>query len=295
MYLEGKDLSNSPLTRAGRKLAWRNKWHWTLFNPKTPEELEEGLCERTEALIKLYHSMVESGYNGSIIAAWFDGNGQVHLYDGFHRLAVMKYLGIETKVNVETIWWSKDFDFPLADTLMELPRVGKCTYQPVEDRRVKGFPVDRQDSPARLKYILENLVGETVLDIGCSEGYFSMELAKRGYKVTAADTSPGKVAVTRYLSTLNNLDVECYCGEGEELLKNGSGFDNILYLSIFHNNIHDFGLSKAFMSLRKLKGKAKRVFFEVPDGPREWQWRRLGRMPQTHSGSRCFRRCMLDT
>lgn len=272
MYLRGEDLADSPLTRVGRVLAWRNRWHWTLFNCTSKETLEKGLREREKTLIELYHSIQEKGYDGSIIAVWFDDDGQIHLYDGYHRLTIMKYLGIEVEVNVETVWWSKDFDFPLRSVLEKLPRVGQCTYEPVDDERVKDFPTDRQDSPARLKYFLRNLAGKTVLDIGCSEGYFARELAKRGYEVTAIDSDRGKVAVTRYLSTINNLEVHCELGVGEEFLKKSPGFDNVLYLSVFHNNIWNTGTARAFLLLRHFKGKAKRLFLEVPDGPREQQW-----------------------
>lgn len=296
MYFRGEDLANSPLTKVGRKLAWRNEWHWTLFDPKSPEELESGLREREEVLIELYHSMKETGYNGSIVAVWFDKDGQVHLYDGFHRLAVMKYLGIEADINAETIWSCKDFDFPLVDTLMRLPRVGKCTYEPVDDERVKGFPVDRKDSPARLEYILKNTVGETVLDIGCSEGYFSREMAKRGYKVTAIDSDQGKVAVARYLSIINNLDVDCRLGEGEDFLEYNNGFGNVLYLSVFHNTIFTSGMAKAFLELRRLRGKAKRIFFEVPDGAREPQWAQLSAgKPLFHFKGKEFEALIEDT
>jgi SAM-dependent methyltransferase len=289
MYLRGEELSNSPLTKIGRRFAGKNRWHPDFFGLRNEEDIEDQLRVREKALVDLYHSIKKDGYNGSIIAAWFDRDGQIHLYDGFHRLAVMKYLGIEALVNVETVWWGKDFDFPLRDTLIALPRVGECTYQPVNDERVKDLPVDRQDSPTRLEYILSNLVGSTVLDIGCSEGYFSRELAKRGYKVTAIDTNRDMAAVTRYLSIINNVDVECHTGEGEEFLKRSNGFDNVLYLSVFHNNITNLGLAKAIMLLRKLRCKAKRLFFEVPDGLNEWQWKdRSAGSPLFHFKNREF-------
>lgn len=40
-------------------------------------------------------------------------------------------------------------------------------------------------------------VGERVLDVGCGEGYFARELAKRGAEVTAIDLSPALVAMAR--------------------------------------------------------------------------------------------------
>lgn len=280
MYLRGEDISRSPLTETGRIAARKGKWHFTFFDLKTEEEREQNFRKREAALIELYHNIKRDGYNGSIIAVWFDRDGQIHLYDGFHRLAVMKYLGIEANVNCETIWLCKDFDFPLRNVLVGLPRLGKCTYLPVKDPRVSDFPVDRSDSPHRLEYILRNAVGDTFLDIGCSEGYFSLELAKKGYRVSATDSDRGKAAVTRYLSILNNMDIDVRWGIGEDLAEESAEpYDNILYMSVFHDCVLEHGTALAFHRLRKLRGKAKRLFFEVPQAPEEWQWKNVGGPP----------------
>jgi len=276
MYERGEDLSNSPMTRIGRRASWSGKWHYTCNNPANEMELELALRAREKSLVSVYESIKKDGYNGSIIAAWFDTKGRIHLYDGFHRIAVLHYLKMNPLVNVETIWSCRDYDFPLADTLITLPRVGKCTYLPVNDPRVKDWPADRADSPQRLDYITRNLVGNTVLDIGCSEGYFAIELAKRGFDVTAVDSDAGKVAVTRYLSTLNNVNVKCIKGEGERLLEDGRKYDNIIYMSVFHNNVYSYGTAKAFMLLHKLRGASKRLFFEVPNS-NEPQWIERGK------------------
>ncbi|KKL99789.1 hypothetical protein LCGC14_1810950, partial [marine sediment metagenome] len=73
---------------------------------------------------------------------------------------------------------------------------------------VADFNIWRQDTHARLDLILPHVTGKTVLDVGCSEGYFSRALATRGFKVTALDYDPRRIAITRYLSIINNRDLD---------------------------------------------------------------------------------------
>ena len=137
---------------------------------------------------------------------------------------------------------------------------GRKTYQPV----LEGWEVSRKDSPERLKYIVENLVGKTVLDIGCAEGYFSREIAKLGYKVTAVDNRPNIIEVAKCLT--EGLDVTCYAGDWVDMM---GQFDNVLYLSVFHNEVKKLGIEGTLKKLNILRGRVNRLFFEVPGGIKE--------------------------
>lgn len=272
MYDKGEDISNSPLIQSKEGLHHQNVYQ--------AKDKDAALQKRQQDIISLYHNIKESGYTGSPILAWFDEDGFIHLYDGFTRIAIMSYLNMVDYVNVETNWHGIDGsigkDFPLVETLMNESPTGVMLYQPVDDYRLQGWKVDRPDSPERFEYIKKNLVGNTVLDIGCSEGYFSRELAKAGYKVTAVDKSEGLVAAARYLSIINSLDINYQVGEWEDTLKQKGSFDNILFLSVLHNDMKKVGVEEGLEKLQSFRGKAKRVFFEVPNNTNERQWMKEG-------------------
>lgn len=264
MYNRGEDLTESPFVQWGRQMIKDGKW-W--YSQEKASDIEEHIQSKQQEVISLYHDLKDNGYNGSHIMAWFDNEGRIQTYDGYNRLTIMKYLGMETNVNVDMVPWiitaGRDGEFPLVSVLMSLGPEGKQLYQQVLDVRVKDFPVQRADSSDRLSYILGHIKGETVLDIGCHEGYFSIELAKRGYKVTALDTDPRCLSVTRYLATINGVEVDCRVGTWQGFLE-GKHYDNILFLSVFHHSIREVGGDQAFMHLEKFRGKADRVFFEMP-------------------------------
>lgn len=122
--------------------------------------------------------------------------------------------------------------------------------------------VQRTDCALRLDYILEHLAGNSVLDIGCSEGYFSYKIASKGYTVTAIDRNGTMLRMTESLVTVNALEVTCHVCNWEDLFQDSVYYDNVLMLSVFHHTIEEHG-DKAFALLARLKGKVGRVFLEA--------------------------------
>ena len=274
-YEAEEDISESPLIQWGRRALDHGAW-WHGIEKALPETHEKALQKRQKRVINLYLDIKNNGYNDSVISIFFDEDGNIKTYDGFHRLSIMKYLGIEVMLNCQIS--KRKTDFPLAETLTEL-NSGRNLYQPSDDERLFGFHVWRPDSHKRLNFALDNFTGETVLDIGCNEGFFSMELAKKGYHVTALDYSRKRIAVTRYLATINNLELDYYMGKWQHYIIDKE-FDNVLYLSVFHHDIISLGVEGAFKQLEQFRGKTKRLLFESPTASKEIGWATEGKKPQ---------------
>ncbi len=275
MLVKRQNLNDSPVAEWGRRALKAKRW-W--YGCEKAEDTETAIRLRMAKVTELYHSIKTEGYNGSIISIFFDDDGQVHVYDGFHRLNIMKHLRMRVKVNCEITTRDRDparkGDFPLAKTMIKLNK-GKKLYHPCDDPRLKDFKVWRHDSAKRLNYILKHMVDKTVLDIGCAEGYFSRELAKKGYKVTALDINKRRIAVTRYLATLNNVRLNYHLGSWQDYMKNLEEdvvFDNVLMLSVFHHNMLRMGPDKAFKTLQLFQGRVKRLFVETPTDSHQIKW-----------------------
>lgn len=274
MYLKGQDLTNSPYVKWGRQLIKKGTW---FYGCKTERDLQR----RQRHVTDLYLSFKKYGYMSEKgpISVYFNWEGEIYAHDGFHRLAIMQFLGLVTDVDVViTTIPPKDFcktdgDFPLVETIIKLNSGGNL-YQPVSDPRLKEFIVWRPDSHKRLLYILKRIKGKTVLDIGCCEGYFTHQLAKRGFKVTAIDSNWKRIAVTRYLAITQNLTAEyevlhwyAYFNLHPE-----KHFDTALFLSVFHHDLFNLGVDRAFKLLSRLRGKVGKVFFETPLSSKEVAW-----------------------
>jgi SAM-dependent methyltransferase len=81
-----------------------------------------------------------------------------------------------------------------------------------------------------------SLRGKSVLDIGCSEGYFAQKCAERGAgPVVGVDASLGRLLTAQFMSQANGLTVRYRMGLFPGSAIEGS-FDYVLCLSVIHHS-----------------------------------------------------------
>jgi len=275
LYAKGCDTTNSTVVKWGRRAVNEGRW-WYGCEGKQGKELEACIILRQQEIITLFKSIKRDGYNGSIISIYFNKHtGKVNVYDGFHRLSIMNYLGIKADCNCTISHYDptrEDMrgDFPLTDRLKEL-NSGEYLYEPCEDTRVSGWTVWRPDSEARLRVVRQAAVAGSVLDVGCSCGWFSRQLAREGRKVTSLELNKQRAAVARYLAITQNTPIELREVKWQALPPDQE-FDNILMLSVLHHDFIGVGASQTLQDLAKLRGRCKRLIIEVPLSVKSVVW-----------------------
>ncbi|WP_127168828.1 methyltransferase domain-containing protein [Xanthomonas sp. BRIP62415] len=99
------------------------------------------------------------------------------------------------------------------------------------------------DVAGRLQTALERPA--RILDLGCAQGFFSLNLAARGFIVHGVDFLDRNVAVCQALAREQGSAAATFeCGRIEEIvgrLEHGR-YDLVLGLSVFHHLIHEHGL-----------------------------------------------------
>lgn len=105
-----------------------------------------------------------------------------------------------------------------------------------------------------------------VLDLGCAQGFFSLNLAERGALVTAVDYSQPNIDVCNKLVSENeNLKVDFLLGSIENIIKDRvkeEEFDLVLGLSVFHHLVYEHGADFVFDLFKELSTKVETGVFE---------------------------------
>ncbi|HEX9406551.1 MAG TPA: class I SAM-dependent methyltransferase, partial [Thermoanaerobaculia bacterium] len=77
--------------------------------------------------------------------------------------------------------------------------------------------------------MLGDVAGRTILDLGCGEGGYSRELARRGARVTGVDGSERLVTVARERAHSERVDVQYVCANASALQDIGNeSFDFVV-------------------------------------------------------------------
>ncbi len=113
-------------------------------------------------------------------------------------------------------------------------------------------------NPIRLEYIKSkfDIVGKSVLDIGCGGGILSEELCKNGANVTGIDSSKKSIAIARQHAKEENLDIS-YINESVFDISITSKFDCIVCFEMIE---HIDQPIKLLNKIEKLSSKNASIF-----------------------------------
>jgi tRNA (mo5U34)-methyltransferase len=86
-------------------------------------------------------------------------------------------------------------------------------------------------------YFPENMEGRTVLDIGCNAGFYSIELARRGARVTAIDVDEHYLAQARWAASVFDVGERITFKHMQvyELARLEQKWDVVLFLGVFYH------------------------------------------------------------
>ncbi len=158
------------------------------------------------------------------------------------------------------------------------------SYQPVL-KKDGQFAGGERNYAGRLR-ILEreiDFTDKTVLDLGCSGGFFSFSVAHKARSVIAVDADTHIIANNNAAAKQHGFEnISFLCREiGEELLNELPNFDIVLFMSVFHHFIstsqtYDWSsganITAAFQTLSKIRNLADTFVFETGHSDEGFDW-----------------------
>jgi ubiquinone biosynthesis O-methyltransferase len=94
-----------------------------------------------------------------------------------------------------------------------------------------GATTERLESQLVLE-LMGDVGGRSVLDVGCGDGEFALELAKRGAVVTGIDASAAMIDAAKRRATQHNADIAFQVGMAEQLPFPAERFDIVTAITI---------------------------------------------------------------
>jgi tRNA (mo5U34)-methyltransferase len=86
--------------------------------------------------------------------------------------------------------------------------------------------------------IPQDLHGQSVLDIGCNGGFYSIEMRRRGARVVGIDSDDRYLAQARFAATVHGLDIDFRNMSVYDVRSLGETFDIVLFMGVLYHLRH---------------------------------------------------------
>jgi 2-polyprenyl-3-methyl-5-hydroxy-6-metoxy-1,4-benzoquinol methylase len=179
--------------------------------------------------------------------------------DGSFRSKIAMFLGIpEIKAVIHRFKW-QDIDEDFIERKLKARQLssGKDYYEfeygHKDWKNVEGGPTYRENAE-RWETIVPLITGDSVLDLGCNEGYIAIQAARAGKKVVGIDLDWTHIAYLNKLifEWVDKKEIPVEFIEGDILSKTtAASFDTILLLNVLYHIPRE--KQKEF--LKQFKGK----------------------------------------
>lgn len=167
---------------------------------------------------------------------------------------------------------------------MPISKTSREAYHPHVDEEAR-FRGGERDYPGRFSIIASqvDLEGKSVLDLGCSGGFFAFSAARTAREVVAIDADGPLIEKNREAAKRLGIDNITFLHQEitPALFEDLPRFDLVFFLSVFHHMVIDSGTyawagvgdtPSAMQVLERIRGIATTLVFEMgqPDEGYDW-------------------------
>lgn len=123
----------------------------------------------------------------------------------------------------------------------------------------------RSDCQQRLELIRKYVQGGSLLDIGCSEGFYSFGLSDRCKPILAIDKELPLIQACHKIKGSHDVDINFkHMGIDDDAIRHETEtWSTCLYMSVHHHIIAQFGMEAANGILRRLSQRCDCMFFDM--------------------------------
>ncbi len=159
---------------------------------------------------------------------------RLDLSSGFLYNKAMNRDDILTEIKRLGPWWRHSID--LGDGIMTKLSAGPRSRIDNPREKWNGFK----------EHLPMDLSGKRILDVGCSEGFFSIEAKRRGADyVLGIDGDPGAIERACFCREILGLDIDYRVCSVYDIPEEWGTFDVVFFLGVFYHLDHPFlGLKK---------------------------------------------------